>query len=145
MLSFLKRLVLLATVIVLAAAGGVVWWAQQPVSLAASPLEVVIKPNSSVVSVGKQLANAGVGVQPQLFSLVARATGNAKSLKAGGYALETGATPMSILDKMARGDVTHYVVTVIEGWSMRQMRAVVDAEPALKHDTAGLSDADLMR
>ena len=86
MLSFLKRLVLLATVIVLAVAGGVVWWAQQPVSLAASPLEVVIKPNSSVVSVGKQLANAGVGVQPQLFSLVARATGNAKSLKAGGYA-----------------------------------------------------------
>lgn len=28
---------------------------------------------------------------------------------------------------------------------MRQMRAVVDAEPALKHDTAGMSDADLMR
>lgn len=83
MLSFLKRLILLATLIVLAAAGGVAWWAQQPVSLSASPLEVVIKPNSSVVSVARQLANAGVSVQPQLFSLVARATGNAKSLKAG--------------------------------------------------------------
>lgn len=145
MFSFLKRLVLLAILIVLAAAGGVVWWAQQPVSLVASSLEVVIKPNSSVISVGRQLAAAGVGVQPQLFSLVARATGNAKSLKAGGYELETGATPLSILDKMARGEVTHYVVTVIEGWNMRQMRAAVDAEPALKHDTVGLSDADLMR
>ena len=145
MFSFLKRLVVLAILIALAAAGGVVWWAQQPVSLPAPSLEVVIKPNSSVISVGKQLASAGVGVQPQLFSLVARATGNAKSLKAGGYELEAGATPLSILDKMARGEVTHYVVTVIEGWSMRQMRAAVDAEPALKHDTVGLSDADLMR
>jgi UPF0755 protein len=86
-----------------------------------------------------------VGVQAQLFSLVSRAMGNAKNLKAGGYAFETGATPLSILDKMARGEVTHYVVTVIEGWSMRQMRAAVDAEPALRHETAGLSDADLMR
>jgi UPF0755 protein len=129
----------------LAAAGGVVGWAQQPVSLSASPLEVVIKPNSSVTSLARQLGTGGVGVQPQLFSLVARAMGNAKNLKAGGYAFETGATPLSILDKMARGEVTHYVVTVIEGWSMRQMRAAVDAEPALRHETAGLSDADLMR
>ncbi len=145
MLSFLKRLLLLAILVGLAAAGGVVWWARQPVSLSASPLEVVIKHNSSVLSVARQLEHGGVDVQPQLFSLVARAVGKATSLKAGGYELEAGATPLSILDKMARGEVTHYVVTVIEGWSMRQMRAAVDAEPALRHETAGLPDAELMR
>ncbi|KFX26824.1 endolytic transglycosylase MltG [Ralstonia solanacearum] len=145
MLSFLKRLLLLAMLVGLAAAGGVVWWARQPVSLSSSPLEVVIKPNSSVISVARQLEHGGVGVQPQLFSLVARATGRATSLKAGGYELEAGATPLSILDKMARGEVTHYVVTVIEGWSMRQMRAAVDAEPALRHETAGLPETELMR
>lgn len=75
MLSFLKRLLLLAILVGLAAAGGVVWWARQPVSLSASPLEVVIKPNSSVLSVARQLEHGGVDVQPQLFSLVARAMG----------------------------------------------------------------------
>ncbi len=44
-----------------------------------------------------------------------------------------------------KGEVTHYVVTVIEGWEFRKMRAVVDANPALRHDTAGMSDADLMK
>ena len=77
MLSFLKRLVLLAILIVLAAAGGVVWWAQQPVSLAASPLEVVIKPNSILVAIAlislPHEPFAFVGMQDEIR--IARSTG----------------------------------------------------------------------
>jgi len=35
-------------------------------------------------------------------------------------------------------------VTIIEGWTFRQMRQALAASPALRHDSAGLSDAELM-
>ncbi|CAG2129537.1 UPF0755 protein [Cupriavidus plantarum] len=142
---FLLRLLGLLVVVALAAAGGFAWWAHQPLTLATSPVEVVIKPNSSVVSVGRQVQRGGVPIDGRLFVALARVTGQATSLKAGGYQFESGVTPLDVLDKLARGEVTHYVVTVIEGWEFRKMRAAVDANPALKHDTAGMSDADLMK
>ncbi|CAG9164370.1 endolytic transglycosylase MltG [Cupriavidus pampae] len=145
MKRFFLRLVGLAVIVALAAAGGFAWWAHQPLTLATSPVEVVIKPNSSVVSVGRQVQRGGVPIDARLFVALARITGQGASLKAGGYQFATGVTPLDVLDKLARGEVTHYVVTVIEGWEFRKMRAAVDANPALRHDTTGLSDADLMK
>jgi UPF0755 protein len=132
-------------VFAVAAAGGFAWWAHQPLGLTASPIEVVIKPNSGVLSVGRQIQRGGVGMDPRLFQLLVRITGHGPDLKAGGYQFETGVTPLDVIGKLARGEVTHYVVTVIEGWEFRKMRAAVDASPALKHDTQGMSDADLMK
>ena len=139
------RLVGVLLVFALAAAGGFAWWAHQPVGLSASPVEVIIKPSSGVASVGRQIQRGGVSMDPRLFQLLARITGHGADLKAGGYQFETGITPLEIIEKLVKGEVTHYVVTVIEGWEFRKMRAVVDANPALKHDTAGMSDADLMK
>ena len=139
------RLGLLVLVLALAAAGAFAWWANQPLGLSASPVEVVIKPNSGVASVGRQLQRGGVSMDPRLFQLLARLTGHGPDLKAGGYTFETGITPMGVVGKLARGEVTHYVVTVIEGWEFRKMRAAVDASPALRHDTKDMSDADLMK
>ncbi|AOY90661.1 aminodeoxychorismate lyase [Cupriavidus sp. USMAA2-4] len=141
----LVRLAAACVVFALAATGAFAWWARHPLPLSGSPLEVIIQPNSSVASVGRQIARGGVGMDPRLFLLLARLTGKGGELKAGGYTFEQGATPLSVLEKIARGDVTHYVVTVIEGWEFRKMRAAIDASPALKHDTRGMSDADLMR
>ncbi|KAI3594527.1 Murein endolytic transglycosylase MltG [Cupriavidus sp. U2] len=139
------RLVGVLLVFAMAAAGGFAWWARQPLALSASPVEVIIKPNSGVASVGRQIQRGGVGMDPRLFQLLARVTGHAAELKAGGYQFETGVTPLDVIEKLAKGEVTHYVVTVIEGWEFRKMRAAVDANPALKHDTQNLSDADLMK
>ena len=139
------RLVGVLLVLALAAAGGFAWWAHQPVGLSASPVEVIIKPSSGVASIGRQIQRGGVAMDPRLFQLLARDTGHGADLKAGGYQFETGITPLEIIEKLVKGEVTHYVVTVIEGWEFRKMRAVVDANPALRHDTAGMSDADLMK
>jgi len=145
MTRFLSRLGLLVLILVLAGAGTVYWWANRPLGLSASPLEVVVKPNSGVASVGRQLQRGGVAMEPRLFELLVRLTGHGADLKAGGYEFQAGITPLELVDKLARGDVNQYVVTVIEGWEFRKMRAAVDASPALKHDTQGMSDAELMK
>ncbi|TMS58836.1 endolytic transglycosylase MltG [Imbroritus primus] len=144
MRRFLTRLMLFVLLLAMLAGGLFAYWAQRPVTLRTSPVEVIIKPGSSVPSVARQLERGGVAMPELLFVLLARVSGNGANLKAGGYELEQGATPWSILGKLARGEVTHHVVTVIEGWEFRRMRAAIDAHPALRHETRGMSDAALL-
>ncbi|MBY4897470.1 endolytic transglycosylase MltG [Cupriavidus sp. AU9028] len=139
------RLLLSAVVLAIAAACALAWWAHRPVSMSQSPVEVVIQPGSSVPSVGRQVARAGLGIDARLFVLLARVTSRADTLKAGGYRFERGATPMQVLERIARGDVSHHVLTVIEGWEFKRMREAVDNHPSLRHETRGMSEADLLK
>lgn len=139
------RLVLAAVIFTVAAAGALAWWAQRPLTLPASPIEVIIKPNSGVASVGRQLQRGGIAIDPRLFVLLVRLTGHGGDLKAGGYQFETGATPMSVVGKIARGEVNHHVLTIIEGWEFKRMREAIDAHAALRHDTKDMSEAELMK
>ena len=66
MKRFFLRLGLAVLVIALAAAGGFAWWANHPLALNRSPVEVVIKPNSGVASVGRQIQRGGVAMDPRL-------------------------------------------------------------------------------
>jgi len=65
-------------------------------------------------------------------------------LQAGEYALAPELTPEAILRKLVEGDVLRHRFTVVEGWSMRELRAALAADPVLKDDLADLDDAALM-
>lgn len=147
-MSLLKKCfiaMVLAVVLVIALAGGMYYWATSPVKLATPQLDVTIKPHSSLRSVSIQLNRGGVPVEPELFVLMTRALGLASQLKSGNYEFKSGVTPYDVLQKIARGDVNEYVATVIEGWTLQKMRAELDGNPALTHDTAGMSDTDLLK
>ena len=53
-------------------------------------------------------------------------------------------TPLELLEKLTRGDVTQAEVRLIEGWTFGQFRAALDASPDLRHDTAGLEDTQIL-
>ena len=53
-------------------------------------------------------------------------------------------SPRWLLNKLTRGDVSQAELAVIEGWNFRQLRAALDRHPDLRHDTAGLSDAQIL-
>jgi UPF0755 protein len=90
------------------------------------------------------LARAGVSVGRYEFEILARVTGRARDVKAGNYQLGQALTPMQLLDRLTRGDVTQAEVRLIEGWTFAQFRAALDASPHLKHDTAGMEDAQIL-
>jgi UPF0755 protein len=143
----LKKLLLLIVLLGLALAGAVAFWSTQPlIELAegAQPVEFSIQPGSSVRQIGEQIAAAGIPVYPLLFELLARASGKGDRLKAGDYELDPGVTPRKLVDKLARGQFAQKSLAVIEGWTFRQMRAAVAANPALRHETVKLSDAELL-
>ncbi|WP_322051248.1 endolytic transglycosylase MltG [Paraburkholderia bannensis] len=146
-MSLLKKCLAAGAALVVlgaAAAGGVAYWATRPISLAVAQLDVTIKPHSSVRSVTTQLRRGGVPVQPQLFVLMTRVLGLQSQLKSGNYEFKAGITPYEVLQKMALGDVNEYVATIIEGWTFKHMRQELDANPALSHDSAAMTDAQLL-
>ncbi len=146
-MSLLKKCLALGAVAVVALAaivGGGYYWATKPVALSAPVVDVTIKPHSSVRGVAQQLIRGGVPFAPEPFILMTRALGLQSRLKSGNYEFKSGITPYEILQKLALGDTNEDVVTIIEGWTFKRMRAELDADPSLKHDTAGMSDAQLL-
>ncbi|MEX3855634.1 MULTISPECIES: endolytic transglycosylase MltG [Paraburkholderia] len=146
-MSFLKKCFAAGALVVVLAAAAIAagyFWATRPLELTPAQLDVTVKPHSSLRSVALQLNRGGVPVEPELFIAMTRLLGLQSDLKSGNYEFKSGITPYEVLQKIARGDVNEYVATIIEGWTFKRMRAELDANPALKHDTLGMSDADLM-
>jgi peptidoglycan lytic transglycosylase G len=135
-----------ATLLLAAAcAGWMAWFAQEPLALRESPLEITVAPRSTLTQAARDLSNAGVKMSPWQFTLLARALDKDKVVKAGTYSLETGITPLDLLNKLERGEVVQVEILFAEGWTFRQMREALDAHPHLRHETRGLTDAEIMR
>lgn len=145
MLRVLKRFLLLAAMAGLGACAWFAWFVVTPLSLAASPLEINLESGLGLRQVSRELARAGVDFSPWQFTLLARLMGQAGAIKAGSYEVEKGLTPLTLLAKLTRGDVTQGDVSLIEGWNLRQVRAALDAHPDLRHDSRGLSDAEILK
>ena len=138
---------LLVAAILLAAAGTgwMAWFAHQPLVLRESPLEFTVQPRSTLTRAASDIAQSGVGMSPWQFTLLARALGKDKTVKAGTYTVETGITPLGLLEKLARGEVVQVDIAFGEGWTFRQIRDAIDKHPDLRHETRGLPDAEIMR
>jgi UPF0755 protein len=126
------------------AAGWGWWWLQQPLRLRAPTVDLSIEPGTLPRGVAQAVHDAGVDVDPQLLYAWFRLSGQGRQIKAGSYELETGITPESLLSKLARGEETLRALTIVEGWNIRQVRAALATEEALKPDTKAMSDEQLM-
>ncbi|WP_427912157.1 endolytic transglycosylase MltG [Ramlibacter sp. MMS24-I3-19] len=144
MRRFFSTVFFLAVLATLAAAGYAWWWVRQPLPLAAQMVDVDIEPGTLPRGVAQAVVDAGVKANPELLYWWFRLSGQARQIKAGSYELEAGVTPRRLLRKLARGEESLRAVTLVEGWNIRQVRAVLAKEDALRHDTASLDDAALM-
>jgi UPF0755 protein len=145
MLRLIKYLILFA---ILATLGGAAWvykFAHAPLRLSTDPLEFTVAPGSSLRGATHQIVKAGVDMPVWAFEVIARVVAKPTDIKAGTYELRAGATPLDLLGKLVRGEFALADVKLIEGWTFRQVRAALDAHPRIRHDTASLSDADVMR
>jgi UPF0755 protein len=129
--------------VVLGAGGYAAWYVASPLE-AKLPAEVEIPPGAGFRAAVGQLERAGVKVRPYHFEALARVLRRERDVKAGNYLLLAPLTPMDLLDKLTRGDVTQADVRLIEGWTFSQFRAALDSSPDLRHDTAGFEDAAIL-
>jgi UPF0755 protein len=141
----LKKFLFVILLLPLLAAGYVYYWADQPITGAGQPaIDFTVKPGSGVRGTTQQIAAAGVPVQPLLLEALARASGKSAKFKAGSYELKPGTTPNRLIDQLVRGEFAQESLVIIEGWTFRQMRQAIAAHQALKHDTAAMTEEQLM-
>jgi len=65
-------------------------------------------------------------------------------LHTGEYRLTPGMTVHDLFEAWRRGDVVQYNLTLVEGWTFRQVRAAVAKHEKIKHTLGGLSDSEVM-
>lgn len=120
------------------------WFALSPVALPAAAVDFSIKPGSSLKSATRQMVEAGLDMPAWPFNLLVRFFVGDTKIKAGSYQVRAGVTPWNLMRKITLGDFTQVEIVFVEGWTFRQMRAALDAHNELKHDTAALSERQIM-
>ena len=140
----LKTLFTLVVLGAAAVAGYGAWYLGTPVTIRNYPVEVEIPRGAGFRTAMEQLEKSGVTMRRYEFELLARAFGKVRDIKAGSYEIAQPVTPLQLLEKLTRGDVTQAEVRLIEGWTFAQFRAALDASPHLRHDTKGLEDAQIL-
>jgi UPF0755 protein len=122
----------------------VLYWVFTPMNQRAEVLDLSIEPGTSVRGVADAVVASGVDVSARGLWLLMRLSGQSRQLRAGSYELTRGTSPWQLLQKLVRGDQSLRALTVVEGWTLAQMRRLVDQAEGLRHDTLGISDDDLM-
>ena len=143
-MRFLKSLFSLGLLAGIGFCSWFAWFATSPLPLASGLIDFSIRPGATLRAASQQMAEAGLGFAPWQFSLLGRALGRAADIKAGSYEVSRDITPLQLLDKLTRGDVTQAEIVFVEGKTFRQLRAVLDSNADVRHDTAGLSDREIL-
>ena len=140
----MRRLLALIVLVGIALGGAAYWWLHQPLDLGLEPLELAIEPGTTPRGVARDVVAAGVKTDTRLLYAWFRVSGQDRAIKAGNYEIPPGTTPISLLQKLARGEEALRALTLVEGWNWRQVRQALAKEEQLKHDAAALTDEALM-
>ena len=148
-ISWRKRALTLAAVMVLALVaawlGGRWYVNERPLPMRGDRAEFRVAPGSSARAVAQSVRDAGVEISETAFVALSRVSGVAQSLRAGRYAIDRGTTLAQLLAKLRAGDVLRERLTIVEGITFREMRALLAATPDLKQDSRDMTPAQLLQ
>ena len=147
-MSIINKLFLFVVLPIIVAIAGAIaaayYWVNHPLNLPAAKVDILVPKGATPASIALQLNLAGIEVSAPAFVLMARLSELDTKLKAGGYQIIQGDTPLKVLRRMAMGDVTSRQLTIVEGWNLRQIRAALAQHPDVKQTIHEVSDADLL-
>jgi UPF0755 protein len=119
-------------------------WLNQPIGVLSATVDLSIEPGSSAKEVAVNVAQAGIQVQPELLYAWFRLSGQSRQIKAGSYELDAQTTPRSLLKKLVQGDEALRSVTLLEGWTYKQVLNALAKAQSLQNDSALLGADALM-
>ena len=140
------------TLLMLSLAAGIYWAYQDylrfldtPVNSEQWPLKVHVRKGTNFKALATDLFERKIITSSKYFTWYARSESLAQRIKAGRYAFDKGITPVGLLDKIVAGEVEQFVLTVIEGWTFRQMLTEIHGHPKIEKKLVGLSDKEMMQ
>lgn len=140
-----KILLLLAIVIALTVTGSGFWLATRPLGMSTERVSFTVPAGSGLRSAAHVIEKSGIELPAWQLSWLGRLLDRSTQIKAGSYEIARGINALGVLDMLTRGDVTRAEIVLVEGKTFRQWRALLDQHPELRHDTAGLSDTEVLK
>lgn len=129
-------------------AGALVYWGAGEYE-ARGPLKqemtYVVPRRSGVQEIAEGLERNGIISNAEVFTVAARLTDSASSLKAGEYAFLPGASMREVMEKIERGDSILHNVTIPEGWTVEQAYARIADLPFLAGEMPDLLPEGTLR
>ena len=116
---------------------------ESPLAGGSADRTVVVQPGDSLNAVVGQLEEQNILARPRLFKLAAFAAGASGRIQAGEYRIREGDTHSLLLERMVRGEVVQHYFTIIEGWTVRELREALSNETLLLSTIATHDPADL--
>jgi UPF0755 protein len=121
-------------------------YATTPAAVEAENEIYVVRPGQGVSEIARALEAEGIIQNSLAFRVLSRWKGFDQSIKAGEYELSAMMSPVGILEKLVKGDVVLYRLTIPEGYTMLQIADLVEASDITGRAAflTALSNYDLM-
>ncbi|MCU7914796.1 MAG: endolytic transglycosylase MltG [Candidatus Thiodiazotropha sp. (ex Gloverina cf. vestifex)] len=116
-----------------------------PLQLPEAGIHYDLKSGTTIRGVASDLQESGVISKPVLLRLVARWNGQASRLKAGEYHLPQGITPIELLDILTSARVVQHALTIIEGWTFKQLMEAVRRHESLTQTLKEVESEKIMQ
>ncbi len=141
----MRLFIVIVLAVVLGLGGTGYAWLDHRFDLPTPTVDLSIEPGTSAREVAIAVAEAGVSVHPAMLYWWFRLSGQSRQIRAGSYELDRETTPRSLLRKLVQGEEALRSVTLVEGWTFRQVQAALKKAEQLKPDSQGLPPDVLMQ
>ena len=135
-MNFLIKIAAVLVVLALIAAGllanQVNQFMSEPLNVADEGAVFEIASGSSFNAVSAQLLKDKLISEDWKLRLYVRWHGKAGGIQAGDYLIESGTTPLELLQQFSDGKVRLYAFTIVEGWNHREVLQALHANEAIE-------------
>lgn len=139
------RIFFVALIAAMLCAVAAVAWLSSPIGQPGKTLDLLVEPKASAQTIASQAVNVGAQVNPTLLYAWFRFSGQSRLIKAGSYELESDITPRRLLEKLVNGEQALRSVTLVEGWTFKQLRQAIDRVADLRHDSRDMTAGAIMQ
>ncbi|HET9122280.1 MAG TPA: endolytic transglycosylase MltG [Acidiferrobacteraceae bacterium] len=137
----IRRLVVVMLIMLLGAGGYLAWaWS---LHLQPGRRIYVVRPGTTLHAFASELHRQGAIPDTWSLLLLAHLEGQTRGLQAGEYEFHAGITLSGLLAQVVSGKTVQYPLTLVDGWTFRQVMQAVNAAPKLRHSLAGLTTAQI--
>jgi UPF0755 protein len=116
----------------------------EPMNVPEQGLVIKVDQGSNLTRIAYHLQREQVINKPRYLTWYARWTSQANKIHIGEYKLEQGATPLALLESISKGDVIQYSLTIVEGWTFKQMLEAINNNEYVEHTLNDLSNEQIM-
>ncbi len=104
-----------------------------PLNINTDSVDYIVQRGASMRNIARDFADMGLLQEPTFLVVRARMRELAQSIKVGEYSIQKGTLPDELLDQLVKGKVKQYSLTLIEGWTFREVMAALNQHMQIRH------------